>query len=86
MRTATQSVIATTDAMREASLTAKLSGAQHRDHRFLPLFGEDRDLECSFPDIENRIRRVALREEDLILSAPDDGRPVRVSEQETWIK
>lgn len=80
MRSVTQSVIATTDAMRtglsaQAPLAEKIVGREDRNHRLLALFGHDGDFDFALLDMEYRIRRVALRNENLVLTELDGGYP-----------
>src|SRR5450631_249929 len=51
----------------EASFTEKVTGSQNGDHGFFSLFGNHRELEFALLDIENRVRGVALRKNNLIL-------------------
>src|ERR1700722_10063956 len=51
----------------ETSFAKKLTRSQNGDYGFLSLFGNHRELELAFLNIENRVREVALRENNLIL-------------------
>jgi hypothetical protein len=46
----------------------EVSAPMERDDGFLPMLGYDGDLELALPNEEDRIRRVALREDLLILA------------------
>jgi hypothetical protein len=52
----------------ETAFAKELTGLQNCDDRFLALIGYDDDLDPAFLDVKNRIRDVALGENDLILS------------------
>ena len=44
-----------------------MAGSQDGDYGFLSLFGNHRELELAFLNIENRVREIALRENNLIV-------------------
>jgi hypothetical protein len=50
----------------QASLAKEIARAQQGNHRFLALFGDDRELDFSFVDVENGVGWVAL-EVDLVV-------------------
>src|ERR1700722_8254507 len=50
----------------ETSFAKKLTGSQDGDYGFLPLFENHRELELAFLNVEDGVRRFALRENDLI--------------------
>lgn len=52
----------------EAALTEKITGGEHGDNGFLPLFGCNCQLYLALPEIVDRIRRLALPE-DIALRA-----------------
>ena len=47
-------------------------GTEDGDHGFLALLGLDHDLDPAFLDVEDRVRRAALREDDGILGVLGD--------------
>src|ERR1700722_6087867 len=51
----------------QTSFAKKVAGSQNGDYGFLSLLGNHGELELAFLNIENRVRGVALRENDLIL-------------------
>jgi hypothetical protein len=51
----------------QASLAKEIARAQQRNHRFLALLGDDRELDFAFVDIENGVGRVALQEDLVVL-------------------
>src|SRR5271165_2735843 len=51
----------------QTSFAKKVAGPQNGDDGFLSLLGNHRELELAFLNIENRVRDVALRENNLIL-------------------
>src|SRR4029453_10706982 len=52
----------------QAALAAELGRSEKCDDGLFPLVGNNGDLDLAFLDIEHGIRRVALREDDLILA------------------
>jgi hypothetical protein len=52
--------------IRQASLTKEVAGLQDGHYRLLALFGNNRELDLAFVDIENGVGRVAL-EKDLVV-------------------
>src|SRR4029077_15621262 len=57
----------------QASLAAKLVRSEKRNNGFLPMLGNDGDLDLSFLDVEHRVRRIALPEDRLVLLIFGDG-------------
>src|SRR6185437_6098365 len=57
----------------QASLAAKLVRPEERNNGFLPLLGNDSDLDLSFWDVEHRVRRITLPEDRFVLSIFGDG-------------
>jgi hypothetical protein len=51
----------------EASFAKELTGAEDADHSFLPLLGNDGELDSAFLDVKHGVRSIALRKNDLIL-------------------
>ena len=51
----------------QASLAEEVAGAQKGDHCFLALFGDYRELDLAFLDIEEGIGWIALQEDLVIL-------------------
>src|SRR5436190_1381909 len=49
----------------KTSLAKEITGAQHGEDRFLPLLGQDLQLDPALLDVEDRIGGVSLREDDL---------------------
>ena len=49
----------------EAALAEELARFQNSDDRFLALLGNDCELDPALLNVKNRIRRLALREDDL---------------------
>ena len=56
---------------RQAALSAEFVWTQDRNNGFPSLLGNDRDLDLAFLDMEHRIRRLALRENDFTLLVRD---------------
>ncbi|MFK4650649.1 hypothetical protein ABIF97_000583 [Bradyrhizobium japonicum] len=52
-----------------------VAGLQNAHHGFLALLGYDHNLDPAFLNIEDRIRHVALRKDNLILAKFKDGLP-----------
>jgi len=46
----------------ETTLTIELSGLQHPDDGFRALVRNDRELDLSFLNVENRVRDISLHE------------------------
>jgi hypothetical protein len=57
----------------EAGFPQKGPAFQNRDHCFLAFLGHDRELDLTLLDIEDRIRRVPLRKENLLLGGRQQG-------------
>jgi hypothetical protein len=71
----------------QASFAEELSGFQDSDHGFLALLGHNANLYLSLLDIENSIRGVALRKDDLVLVKFQYGCALGdLGEKEFWIK
>jgi hypothetical protein len=51
----------------QAAFAKKISRSQNGDYGFPSLLGNNRDLELSLLEVKDRVRDVALREDDLIL-------------------
>lgn len=51
----------------QTSLAEELAGFEDPDHRFLALIRKDDDLDPVFLNVEYRVRRLSLGEDDLIL-------------------
>jgi hypothetical protein len=58
---------------RQASLAAEFVRPMNRDNGFFAVFGNHRDSEFAFMNVKNRIRRIALREDNLIFSISGYG-------------
>ena len=52
----------------ETSFAKKVTGFQDCNHRFLALLGNDSELDLALLDVENCVRDLPLRKNDLILS------------------
>ena len=52
----------------EASFAKKVAGTQDRNDCFLALLGNDGELDLALLDVENRVRDLSLRENNLIPS------------------
>jgi hypothetical protein len=50
----------------EASLAEELAGARNGDDRFLALWGYDRELYLTLPEVEQRIRKLPLPENAMV--------------------
>src|ERR1700694_3091238 len=50
----------------QASFAKKLTWSQDRNHRFLALLGDDSELDLALLDVENRVRDLSLRKNNLI--------------------
>src|SRR5450432_1386680 len=51
----------------EASFAKELTGPEDADDRFLPLLGNDGELDLALLDVKDRVRGVTLRKNDFIL-------------------
>ena len=56
----------------KAAFATKVPGFQERNHRFLPLVGNDAELHLSVLDVKDGIRRGALGKDDLPLAIGRD--------------
>jgi hypothetical protein len=56
-----------------AALAKELARSQNADDGFLALFRDDNNLDPTTLNVKNRVRRVALRENDLILVECNNG-------------
>ena len=59
----------------EASFAEEFVRSENCDDGFLALLGNDGDLHLAFLDVEDRIRRVALRKDGLVLAYLADAAP-----------
>jgi hypothetical protein len=50
----------------EAPLAEELARLQNSDHRFLPLLGQDSELDPALLNVKNRIRHASLLEDALM--------------------
>src|ERR1700694_4277821 len=51
----------------QTSFAKKMTWSQDCNHRFLALLGNDSELDLALLDVKNRVRNIALRENNLIL-------------------
>src|ERR1700739_2532531 len=71
----------------EASFAKELSRFQDSDYGFLALFRDDEDLDPTLLNIENCIRDVSLREDDLVPVKLQNGLAFAdLGEKQFWIK
>ena len=75
-RMMTQSVMAVTSRCAglpgKTSFAEKITGSYDRNHRLLALLGNDGELRLALLDVKDRVRRVSLGEDNLILAEPVD--------------
>jgi hypothetical protein len=69
----------------QAPFPNEIAGSQKCDHGFLPVLGEDGRLDLAALNVENRIRRFALRVDNLILPIiGNDSPPRSLSIERLW--
>ena len=56
----------------QAAFAEKIVRSEDRDDRFLALRGDDGELHLALLKVKNRVRRVALRKNDLVLAIFSD--------------
>jgi hypothetical protein len=66
----------------QASLTEEVTFSVQGNDCFLARFGDDADLDLAFLNVKDGVRRVALREDFLILAIGRYGSPAVRSAQE----
>jgi hypothetical protein len=57
----------------EATFAEEIAGAQHRDHRFPALCGDHGQFDLALANIKDRIRRIALGEDDFVRPVFGEG-------------
>ena len=71
----------------QAALAQEFVRSENRDNGLLSLLRNDGDFDLSFFDIENQIRRIALRKKDLLLWMAGNDAPLGHRFQEhSWIE